>query len=279
MVVTRLARFVLALALCLTAPLMISSLRADDDPWPDIRTATFADRDIAQDGAFALYDPEQAEDAAIVPIAVHIPGPLANDARTLTLIIDRNPAPVAATFHFGEAFRARPEIGERKLMTRIRVDSFSHVRAILETADGKLHMAVVFVRGAGGCSAPAGKDIDAAIANLGKIQVKSSANPAMDTNWREAVVMIRHPNFTGMQMDPISRGYTPARFVNNIEVRRGSAVGDASNLLLSMEGGIAISEDPNLHFTYDAAADDTLQVRASDTAGSVFTARSLPSGS
>ncbi len=85
--------------------------------------------------------------------------------------------------------------------------------------------------------------------------------------------MIRHPNFTGLQMDPISRGYTPARFINDIEVKRGDVT------VLSMEGGISISENPNIRFTYDAASDDTLAVRASDTEGAVFNAQSRASGS
>ena len=33
--------------------------------------------------------------------------------------------------------------------------------------------------------------------------------------------MIRHPNFTGMQMDQLTREYTPAKFVQEIEVKRG----------------------------------------------------------
>jgi sulfur-oxidizing protein SoxY len=252
----------------------IAGARAEDDPWPDIRATVFEGRAIAEnDGAIALYAPEQAEDAAIVPIAMHVPASIANDARSLTLIIDRNPAPVAATFRFGEGFRARPEIGERKLMTRIRVDNFSNVRAVLETADGKLHMASRFVRGAGGCSAPASKDADEALASLGKMQVKTVRNDVMDAGWREAVVMIRHPNFTGMQMDLDTRGYTPARFVNDIEVKRGN------DLVLTMEGGISISEDPNIRFNFDAAGGDSLQVRAADTEGAVFTAQSQHSGS
>jgi sulfur-oxidizing protein SoxY len=105
------------------------------------------------------------------------------------------------------------------------------------------------------------------------MQVKSISHGAIGKDWREAVVMIRHPNFTGLQMDPISRGYTPARFINDIEVKRGDVV------VLRMEGGISISEDPNVRFTYDAAADDAIEVRASDTNGATFTARSLPSGS
>jgi sulfur-oxidizing protein SoxY len=264
----------IALAAALLLPLATAA-RAEDDPWPDIRASVFEGRAIAEgDGTIAFYAPEQAEDAAIVPIAVHLPAAVANNARSLTLIVDRNPAPIAATFRFGDGFRASPEIGERKLMTRIRVDSFSHVRAILETADGTLHMASKFVRGAGGCSAPASKDADEALASLGNMQVKTSANPIMGENWREGIVMIRHPNFTGMQMDLVSRGYTPARFVNEIEVKRGADV------VLRMEGGISISEDPNIRFTYAAAgADDGLQVRAADTDGAVFTARSQPGGS
>lgn len=251
-----------------------ASVRAEDDPWPDIRAAVFEGRTIAEDdGAIALYAPEQAEDAAIVPIAMHVPAAIANEAKSLTLIVDRNPAPVAATFQFGKGFHARSEIGERKLTTRIRVDNFSTVRAILETADGKLHMASRFVRGAGGCSAPASKDADEAMANLGKMQVKTMRNDVMSSAWREAVVMIRHPNFTGMQMDPISRGYTPARFVNDIEVKRGDEV------VLTMEGGISISEDPNIRFNYDAADGEGLEVRGADTEGAVFMAKSERSGS
>ena len=74
------------------------------------------------------------------------------------------------------AFIASAAVGERKLMTRVRIDSFSKVRAILETADGKLHMATKFVMGAGGCSAPASKDADAALASLGRMQVKTIAD-------------------------------------------------------------------------------------------------------
>jgi sulfur-oxidizing protein SoxY len=248
--------------------------RAEDDPWPDIRQSVFQGRDIKSDESVVqLYVPEQAEDAAAVPIDIRLSAGAANSVRTLTLIIDRNPAPVAATFRLGDAFRAGPELGERKLATRIRVDSFSNVRVIAETADGTLHMATKFVRGAGGCSAPASKDAEAALADLGKMQVKVLKEAAMGPAWREAIVMIHHPNFTGMQMDPISRGYTPARFVNLVEIRRGAAV------LLSMEGGISISENPNIRFTYDAAGDDGLEIDARDNVGGVFKARSTPSGS
>ena len=264
----------LTLCLALGFVLSLTAARAGDDPWPDIHAGVFAGRAIAEnDGALSLYAPEQAEDAAIVPIAVHLPPNIANQAKSLTLIIDRNPAPVAATFRFGDGFHATADIGERKLMTRVRIDAFSKVRAILETADGKLHMATKFVMGAGGCSAAASKDADAALASLGRMQVKSIAEPARGERWREGIVMIRHPNFTGMQMDIISRGYTPARYIDVVEVTR------AGGLVLRMEGGISISEDPNIRFNYDAADGDALEVRATDTDGAKFAGKSLPSGS
>lgn len=266
----------LPLVLCLSLGLAIahSSVRAGDAPWPDIHAGVFEGRPIAEnDGTVALYAPEQAEDAAVVPIAIHLPSNIANEAKAITLVIDRNPAPVAATFRFGEAFVADARVGERKLMTRVRIDNFSKVRAILETKDGKLHMASKFVRAAGGCSAPASKDADAALASLGRVQVKIIADTAREPSWREGIVMIRHPNFTGMQMDIVSRGYTPARYVDLVEVTR------AGKLLLRMEGGISISEDPNLRFNYDAAHADALEVRAKDSNGTQFAGKSIPGGS
>lgn len=266
--------YLLTICLACILALPLAPARAGDDPWPDIHAGVFDSRAIAEnDGAVALYAPEQAEDAALVPLAVHIPPHIANTAKSLTLIIDRNPAPVAATFRFGDAFSAPAEVGERKLMTRVRVDNFSNVRAVLETADGKLHMATRFVRAAGGCSAPASKDADAALASLGKMQVKITTSPAHGPRWREGIVMIRHPNFTGMQMDLVSRGYTPARYVDRIEVMR------SGSLVLRMEGGISISEDPNLRFNYDGGDGDALEVNATDSDGAKFAGKSLASGS
>jgi sulfur-oxidizing protein SoxY len=267
-----------SLWLPLVALLLMTSVTlpaaAEDDPWPDIRAAVFNDRTIAEDdGAVALYAPEQAEDAAVVPLAVHMPAGIANQAKKLTLIIERNPAPVAATFFFGDGFAAPESFGERKILTRVRVDSFSKVRAVVETADGKLHMATKFVRGAGGCSAPASKDADEAMAMLGKIQVKLLSDSRRDEAWREGIVMVRHPNFTGLQMDLETRGYTPARYIDKLEITRGG------RLMMRMEGGISISEDPNIRFNFDAGDGDALEVHATDTEGAKFAGKSLPGGS
>ena len=53
--------------------------------------------------------------------------------------------------------------------------------------------------------------MDEALANLGKMQVRTFDDPEMKNRTpptREAQVMIRHPNYTGMQMDQLTREYT-----------------------------------------------------------------------
>lgn len=253
-----------ALGLLAVSPASLAGSEADA-LWPSIREDVFGGREIAEaKGRFELYAPAQAADAALVPVSIHLPADVARAAKSLTLIIDRNPSPVAAVFTFGEAYRDSPAIGERVLSTRVRVDSFSKLRAVLETADGELMMAAKFVAGAGGCSATPSKDPDAALAELGKVRVRSTASAVHDPRWREGVIMVRHPNFTGLQMNAKTGAFVPARFVDRLVVSRGGA------MLLTMNGGISISEDPNLRFTFAAEEGEPLSVAARDTEGVTF---------
>jgi sulfur-oxidizing protein SoxY len=250
-------------ALC--AGVSVTARAADPDPWPSIRETAFGQREISEAAVpFALYAPAQAADAALVPISIHLPASTVKSAKTLTLIIDRNPVPVAAAFEFGDAFRDGPAIGERVVATRVRVDSFSKIRGVLETTDGKLYMIAKFVAGAGGCSALPSKDADEALANLGKVRVKSNRSSEHDPAWREGIVMVRHPNYTGMQMNPKTGNYTPARFVEKLEIKRGD------KLVVAVSGGISLSEDPNLRFIYAAMDEAPLSVSGSDNEGTRF---------
>lgn len=241
----------------------------EEDMWPGIRKELYAQRAIAEeDGAVTLEAPIRAEDAAVVPITMRIPAKLAASAKALTLVIEKNPMPVAATFTFGPAAGQ----GERVISTRVRVDMYSNVRAILETNDGALHMATKFVKAAGGCSAPALKDAEEALAQLGKMKLRlHQADQSPMT--QVAQVMIRHPNYSGMQMNQLTGLYIPAKYVQQIEVKRGDEV------VFKMEGGISLSENPNIRFTYAPGADNEIVVTAKDTDGSVFTARHTPKGS
>jgi sulfur-oxidizing protein SoxY len=263
---------VLALSAALLMAVSFTSVRAaEDDPWPDIHRDVFDNREVIEDdGTITLEAPYRAEDAAIVPLTMRMPADVAEKVKSLTLVIDKNPAPVAATFHFGKAAGK----GERMLSTRVRVNMYSNVRAVIETEDGKLHMATKFVKASGGCSAPASKDADEALASMGKMQIRTFDKTKDSTKMtREAQVMIRHPNFTGMQMDQLTREYTPALFVQDLEIKRGD------ELVFRMEGGISISENPNFRFTFGPAGDDTLEVTAKDTDGHVYSATATGSAS
>lgn len=239
------------------------SFAAEEDMWPSLRTEVFADRAIAEDdGVVAIDAPERAEDAATVPVTVRIPPSVTGPIKSVTVLIDQNPAPLAAKFTYGPA--AGDGGGERRISMRVRIDTYSYVRAVVETGDGSLHMAKTFVKASGGCSAPAPKDIDGASADLGKIVVRSFAPALPSTPLREAQVMIRHPNINGLQMDPVSRAYTPARFVKDMTVTRGG------DLVFALESSISISSDPHFRFTYGNTGDSDLEVVAVDTDAAVF---------
>lgn len=264
------AAVALSCALLAAAPAAAPARAAEDDMWPGIAKELYGQRTVAEAaaGQVVLEAPYRAEDAAVVPITMRIPAGMAPRAKALTLVIDKNPMPVAATFTFGPAAGN----GERVIETRIRIDMYSNVRAVLETDDGAIYMATKFVKAAGGCSAPALKDAAEALASLGKMKLRTL--PAHQTPvMQEAQVMIRHPNYSGMQMNQLTGLYIPAKYVERMEVKRGDAV------VFTMTGGISLSENPNIRFTYEAAGDNALTVVAKDTDGSEFTVKQAPTGS
>lgn len=229
--------------------------------WTAIRPDLFPGAAITEAGGMVkLEAPGRAEDAALVPITLTLALP-PGDPRTLTavtLVVDENPAPMAGRFTFGAGMTAF------SLSVRVRVNSYSFVRAVAQTSDGALHMTKAFVKASGGCSAPATKDTADSIARLGEMRFRSFAQ----TGRPEAQVQIRHPNFSGLQMDEATRGYTPAWFVREVEVKQGA------KLIFAMEGGISISEDPTFRFSYTPSA-EPVTVRAEDTEGKIF-ARTFP---
>ena len=77
--------------------------------------------------------------------------------------------------------------------------------------------------------------------------------------------MIRHPNNSGLQRDPINNYYIPAFFIHDLALNVGG------KQLLRVEGGISISENPNFRLTYSGAADAPVSVEAKDTDGNVYT--------
>lgn len=187
-----------------------------------------------------LVAPYRAEDPALVPISVasKIPQTADRFIKTITLIIDNNPVPFAAAFHF------TPDSGKADIAMRLRINAYTHVRAIAETNDGKLSMAKAFVKASGGCSAPIGADVEAAMARMGKMKFKLDGDKLNLQQPNLAQLLISHPNITGMQMDQISRMIKPAHYVDEVRVSFNGKP------ILTAQTDIAVSADPNFRFFF-----------------------------
>ncbi len=233
----------------------------DEDLWPDLREMLFEERPILDGaGVVSLEAPYRAYDAAIVPITIgaEIPQTEERYIKSITLVIDENPAPVAAVFHL------TPQNGVATISTRVRVNAYTNVRAIAETNDGSLYMASTFVKASGGCSAPASKDHDEIMARLGKMKLKQST-PVRMGEPNEVQLLISHPNYSGLQMNQITRNYVPAHFVQDVTVRYDGQP------IMTVEGAISISQDPSFHFSYVPQGPGEFAVEVRDTEDQVFT--------
>ena len=213
---------------------------ADSAVWKKVHASVFAGAAIeAGDRVVALETPKRAEDAAIVPLAIRAQFPQTRDRyiEKIWLIIDNNPSPIAAVFQF------TLESGRADIETRVRIEEYTYVRAVALTNDGKLYMAANYVKAAGGCSAPAGKDALAARANLGRMRLRVADAPAPGEP-ALAQLMISHPNDSGLAMDQVTRLYATPHFVRRVDVRYGGKP------LLSADVDFSISENPNFRFYF-----------------------------
>jgi sulfur-oxidizing protein SoxY len=233
------------------------------DPWPGLVQDIFNNRAM-NDGAgvIAIEMPVRAEDAAIVPVTLRATLPPGDTRRVvaITLVIDQNPAPLAARFEFG------PDASVSEISTRVRVNNYTDVHAVAELSDGQLYVTKTYVKASGGCSAPAAKNAEEANGRLGQMRFRQFARAAEGpvSGAREAQIMVGHPNNSGLQMDQVTQLYIPAFFVNELRVWQDDS------LVLAMEGGISISEDPNIRFTYVPNGAKRFRVEAKDTEGHIF---------
>ena len=230
-----------------------------EETWNSIRGDIFKGRPILDGAGLVILDaPRRAEDSAIVPIGmrVNFSGDDKRTLQSLTLVIDENPAPVAGTFTIG------PRSGVTSISTRVRVNAYSYVRVIAELSDGQLYGVKAFVKASGGCSAPASSNIDATKAMLGQMKFRTF-RPESDA-LPEAQVMLRHPQNSGLQMDQLTRLYVPPFFIENLKIWQGD------DLMVAMDGGIAISEDPNVRFNYRSNGAAKFRAEAIDTSKKLF---------
>ncbi|MGA0613296.1 quinoprotein dehydrogenase-associated SoxYZ-like carrier [Paracoccus sp. KR1-242] len=251
-------RLALVLAL-LAAPHLVLAAEIENplqpsEAWDDLRSSIIGtDDEPPIDPAILLLDaPKRADNPALVP--VHITQPPGAPAITgLALVVDGNPAPVAAEFTFGKALMPLD------FEVRVRVDSYSDLRAVATLADGRKVMAGRFVKASGGCAAPAGKSMDDMRATMGEMKFRRTEEDGRQIG----TLMIRHPNFSGLQRDQVTLLTIPAEFIQTLEVTQDGAE------LFTMNAGISISEDPVFRFGW-SPGDAPVKIHAQDTEGRVW---------
>jgi sulfur-oxidizing protein SoxY len=242
---------------CLWGIVCMHAARADDEAaarserWAELQRAIFPGRTISDGaGVIQLEAPPRALDAALVPFTITLPGD--KQIKSVSLVIDNNPGPLAGRFFFGAA--ADP----RTLKVRMRVNSYTSVHAVAEDSAGNLYAVEKFVKASGGCSAPAGSNDEESLRNLGQMKLKlldefAAGKPV------QAQLMIRHPNFNGMQMDQLTRLYTAAHFIRTIDITYDGEP------VLRVESDIALSTDPVLTFGFKPPRQGRLRVEVKDS--------------
>lgn len=239
-----------------------------DDPesspmWPKLRQHLFEGRPVQLSPRVGLQAPRRADDPAFVPIAIHVaPGSSpADEVRRITLLIDNNPTPIAAVVDLPPG-GALPD-----LETRVRVDEYSFVRAVAETADGQVLMATRFVKASGGCSAAPGGDEAAMRASMGRMLFRDETPAATGNQPRTVQWMVSHPNHSGMAMNQLTRTYTPSEYVRKVRLYQGE------RLLLAADVDFALSENPSLRFRFVPQGDAPLRAEVEDSSERRYTAQ------
>lgn len=236
----------------------------DESEWNNVlKGQYFAGKSITESNDMIELDaPVRAEDPALVPLKIISKIGQSNGRyiKKILILVDKNPFPFVGEFEF------TPNSGKADLAMRIRVNTYSYIRAIAEMNDGKLFMAKKFVKASGGCSAPIGADLDASMKRLGKMKfrLEKEVNPS-----EPALVqlLISHPNITGMQMDQVTRFVKKSHFIENIRVFFNDKP------VLTAKTDIAISSDPNFRFYFVPEKEGVLRAEFTDTSCESPTAR------
>lgn len=228
----------------------------DEIQWEQVlKNQYFAGKTIEESNEVIEIDaPYRAEDPALVPLKIisKIKQTKSLYVKKILVLVDNNPFPFVGEFEF------TPETGKADLAMRVRVNTYSYIRAIAEMNNGKLYMTKKFVKASGGCSAPIGADLDAAMKRLGKVKFKLDKQLTIGEPL-QTQLLISHPNITGMQMDQMTRFVKKSQFIDRLKVSfDGKPV-------LTAKIDIAISADPNFRFYFVPDKAGTLKAEFSDT--------------
>ncbi len=240
---------------CLLIQPEIAKAEGDEANWNNaIKSQFFAGKNLDETQSLIEVEaPYRAEDPAIVPVKISskIPQTPARYIKKIWVFVDNNPFPLVGEFEFF------PASGKADLAMRVRVNTYSNIRAIAETNDGQFSMSKKFVKASGGCSAPIGADLDEAMKRLGKVKfrVDEGIQPGQPV---QAQLMISHPNITGMQMDQMTRYVRKSHFIDHLKVSFNNQP------VLQAKIDIAISADPNFRFYFVPDKPGELKAEFSD---------------
>jgi sulfur-oxidizing protein SoxY len=254
----------MALAIALGAP------GASAGPtWDALKRDVYGDRPILDGrGIVELHAPTRPLDQRAVPVAVKAHLADGRTIRSVTVVVDENPSPVAAVFTLGAGR------GSVELAGKFRFNEATDVRAVVEASDGALYMVERHVKFAGGqasCSAPPQGDPAEIAASMGRMSlahVETTHTPATAAATKltpKARLTLSHPNHTGMVLDQLTLHYIPLRMVTDIEVRQGA------DLVYTMAGSITLSQNPEIEFDYRLNGEPAMSVTARDSDGASWT--------
>ncbi|HEX6005387.1 MAG TPA: thiosulfate oxidation carrier protein SoxY [Burkholderiales bacterium] len=123
-------RFVSLLTGLFALPFLPARAARADDLVPLIRKLTQGAP--VREGRVRLELPRLADNGHSVPLRLSVDSPMSeNDyVRRVTLLSERNPRPLMATFHFNS------RSGRARIATRVRLNGTQRVHAIAELSDG-----------------------------------------------------------------------------------------------------------------------------------------------
>ena len=232
-------------------------LQSEVDIWATfLKPKHFGEREIIEGkSVIELRVPQRAEDAGVVPISMNakIPQTDAQYIQRIYVFVDKNPKPLAGTFHL------TPQMGKADLAMRLRINEYTSVRVVAETNTGELHMDSGFTRASGGCSEPPPfLKLKEARANAGKMKFRSSQT---DEATALGQLIISHPNVTGLQLNQRTRAFIPAHYVTKVVISFNGTH------IMTAETDISISEDPSFRFFFQPEKGGVITAEMTDSKG------------
>ena len=124
-------RFISALASLPAVLLSMRAARAQSDAFAPLVRQVTGGAPVSP-GRVTVDTPLLADNGRSVPLKVSVASPMtaADHVRSITLLSEKNPRPVIATFHLG------PNAGRAEVVTRVRLNGTQRLLAVARLSDG-----------------------------------------------------------------------------------------------------------------------------------------------